>query len=114
MAKQFVYARKKGEGAEFAEMRGTLAVTVLARSDDGHERYARIACGKRFFVRSRMPKGTYPRGNHAPVIVETGLALPAMQLGIGHALAGNMAHRLERRAPISAPHIDKHSIDIKD
>src|ERR1700687_3555450 len=52
----------------------------------------------RFFVRSGVPERTYPRGNHAPVVVKTGLALPAMQLGIRDALAGNMAHCLQRRA----------------
>src|SRR6266550_4712632 len=48
----------------------------------------------RLFVRSGVPERTYPRGNHAPVVVETWFALPAMQLGIGDALAGNIAHRL--------------------
>src|SRR5260370_13495754 len=37
-----------------------------------------------------------------------------MQLGIGDALPGNMAHSLERRAPIRAAHIHKHSVHVED
>src|SRR5437667_4293817 len=48
----------------------------------------------RLLVRSGVPERTYPHGNHAPVVVETRLALPAVQLSIGDALAGNRAHRL--------------------
>src|SRR6266566_4835546 len=47
VAKQFLYARKKGQGAEFAETRGTLAVAVFARGDDGHEGHASVTGGQR-------------------------------------------------------------------
>jgi hypothetical protein len=73
-----------------------------------------LECRARFCVRSGVPERTYPRGHHVPIIVETGLALPLMQLGERDALAGDVAHRLQRRPPVRASNVNKHPIDIKD
>src|SRR5258708_33582684 len=61
-----------------------LAVAAPIKSFEGRAR---------FFVRGGAPERTHPSGNHGPIVVESGLALPTMQLAIGDALASNMAKR---------------------
>src|SRR6266436_9065284 len=45
----------------------------------------------RFVIVGGMSERTYPRGHHGPIIVEAGLALPRMQLGVRDTLAGDVA-----------------------
>ena len=68
----------------------------------------------RFFVRSRVPERTHPSGNHSPIVVETGFALPVVQLGIGDTLAGNVAYRLQSGTPIRAAHVHQYTIHVED
>src|SRR5258708_7806425 len=73
-----------------------------------------LKCRPRLLVRNGVPQRTYPRGYHAPVVVKTRFAFPPMQLRIGDALARDMAHRLERRAPVRAANVHQHSVYIEN
>src|SRR6266404_4675979 len=72
------------------------------------ERYAR------FLISGWVAERTYPRGHHGPIIIEAGLALPRMQLGIRDALPGDVAHRLQRRAPVRSAHVNENAVHIED
>src|SRR5260370_20714126 len=82
-----------------------LAVAAPIKSFEGRAR---------LFVRSWVPKRTDPRGNHGPIVVETGLALPAMQLGIGDALARNIAHCLQSGTPIRAAYVHQYAVHVEN
>src|SRR6266481_1869424 len=58
------HSRKKRNGSEFSELRGTLPITVFPRSDDGHKRDVRIARRQR--VVNVVPKIKRRRGIALP------------------------------------------------
>src|SRR5260370_402976 len=45
--KQILHSRQEGESAEVPEASCALAIAMLARSEDSHERNVRLACRKR-------------------------------------------------------------------
>src|SRR5437588_1284849 len=70
--------------------------------------------GPRLIIRKRLAERRHPRRYHAPIVVESRLALPLVQLGVSHALARQVVHGIERRPPVRATHVHQYAIYIKN
>src|SRR5205807_10066943 len=70
--------------------------------------------GPRLIIRKRLAQRRHPRRYHAPIVVESRLALPLVQLGISHTLARQAVHRIEGRPPVGATHVHQYAIYIKN
>lgn len=65
-------------------------------------------------IRGRLSEGGSPAGNHGPVVIVSGLILPAVKLRPGDALSCEEMDGVESRAPEALANVDKDPINVEN
>lgn len=67
-----------------------------------------------FFIFDFSAERLYPRRRKIPIVVETRLIFPVLELSAGHVFAGKELHGFESGTVKGAAHVHQYAVDIED